>query len=249
MQLGSRSALSRHVIVGSTLVGQKYTVAGDLLPGWCCSSKSSKLEKTGLLNANDLDRLDIPGSIISRVASVSSTFTNDIADSVVTTQEWLSRVADAASEAFSLAGITIHHSLGTTLVAGQCLAGATMEIDDGALFEKFKQYLNSGEQLSSRSNNSAEQVSADVLGFEDGFHRTCLNRCFFTTSSGLIGIGPSKMQPSDNLVVLQGGRWPFVLRGVGNEYVMLGPSYVYGIIRGEAWKGNDSEDVQIVKIR
>jgi hypothetical protein len=69
---------------------------------------------------------------------------------------------------------------------------------------------------------------------------------FFITEAGRMGIGPTSMQPGDRVVVLKGGRVPFLLRPQGNRpgwtesrrvYSFLGPVYVDGCMDGEAVEG------------
>jgi hypothetical protein len=62
----------------------------------------------------------------------------------------------------------------------------------------------------------------------------CTGRVFFTTSRGLTGVGPRKIQPGDTVVVLFGARVPYVLRRKGNHYRLIGDCYVHGLVDGEA---------------
>jgi hypothetical protein len=66
----------------------------------------------------------------------------------------------------------------------------------------------------------------------------CTNRRFYFTRRGYLGLGPSVMQPGDQLCVLLGGRLPFVLRPTRTEkiYTFVGEAYVYNedILSGRA---------------
>ena len=62
----------------------------------------------------------------------------------------------------------------------------------------------------------------------------CLKRRFFVTAAGRMGLGPRCMQPEDIVVVLRGGKMPFVLRKKDDSYWLLGEAYVHGIMDGEA---------------
>ena len=53
-----------------------------------------------------------------------------------------------------------------------------------------------------------------------------LNRRAFLTRGGRIGIGPSVMQPGDEITVLLRGKVPFVLRPRENHHVFMGSCYV-----------------------
>lgn len=83
----------------------------------------------------------------------------------------------------------------------------------------------------------------DVLENYDGIFESlkehyCFRRKFFTTSTGGMGLGPRSMQIGD-LVILRGGSLPFILRKIDEDYQLIGPAYVNGIMDGEAvrdWK-------------
>ena len=71
----------------------------------------------------------------------------------------------------------------------------------------------------------------------------CLNRRFLITRNGRNGLGPSEMFRGDIVAVLYGGRWPFVLRPVGDEYYsMIGICYFEGIMFGEAVRETQAYD-------
>jgi hypothetical protein len=63
-------------------------------------------------------------------------------------------------------------------------------------------------------------------GFESLSIQYCYNRRVFRTRSGILGIGPKVMKPGDFVVVLFGGKLPFILRQQGNYWNFLGESYI-----------------------
>ena len=54
----------------------------------------------------------------------------------------------------------------------------------------------------------------------------CVNRRIYRTQSGIFGLGPRIMQPGDTVVVLFGGRYPFMLRRREQNWVLLGDTYL-----------------------
>jgi Heterokaryon incompatibility protein (HET) len=81
--------------------------------------------------------------------------------------------------------------------------------------------------------------SIDSGRFQEIFVRTCMDRRFFVTKGGYMGVGPETMKQGDIIAVLFGGRVPFVLRPVNGHYRFLGDGFVDGIMTGEAtrkWK-------------
>lgn len=61
------------------------------------------------------------------------------------------------------------------------------------------------------------------------------------TDGHYMGVFPGSTQDGDVVAVLLGSKLPYVLRPHGNEngneYILVGPAYVYGIMNGEVMKG------------
>jgi hypothetical protein len=76
--------------------------------------------------------------------------------------------------------------------------------------------------------------SPDSGRFHEAFVQTCMDRRFFVSRSGLMGIGPDTMKEGDLIVVLFGGKVPYVIRPVDGGYKFLGECYVPGLMDGEA---------------
>jgi SpoVK/Ycf46/Vps4 family AAA+-type ATPase len=58
-------------------------------------------------------------------------------------------------------------------------------------------------------------------------------RTFFVTRQGYMGVGPNCLGKGDIVCVFLGGKVPFVLHREHSEYLLLGESYVHGIMEGE----------------
>ncbi|KAI1868839.1 hypothetical protein JX265_006818 [Neoarthrinium moseri] len=69
-------------------------------------------------------------------------------------------------------------------------------------------------------------------------HSNLVGRCFFTTATGYVGVGPSEAQPGDVVCVLLGCYSPLLLRPCYDEsarkWKVVGPCYVQGLMAGEA---------------
>lgn len=70
--------------------------------------------------------------------------------------------------------------------------------------------------------------------YQASFEFMAWRRTFFTTRKGLIGLGPRSTQPGDKICIFSGGRVPFILRGRGTHYQLLGEAYVHGLMKGQA---------------
>ena len=59
------------------------------------------------------------------------------------------------------------------------------------------------------------------------------SRAFFTADSRYLGLGPTCTAAGDQVFLLIGSDLPFILRPVSNEFELVGPCYVHGIMYGE----------------
>ncbi|OCT49395.1 hypothetical protein CLCR_04567 [Cladophialophora carrionii] len=63
---------------------------------------------------------------------------------------------------------------------------------------------------------------------------------FFLSDDGSMGVGPSLSQVGDRIAVFNGTPMPAVLRsadqGTGEQYQLVGPAYVHGLMDGEAYQ-------------
>lgn len=60
------------------------------------------------------------------------------------------------------------------------------------------------------------------------------NRRFARTCKGYYILGPAVMEQGDIICVLLGGKQPFCLRPIGDQYQLLGECYAHGLMGGEA---------------
>ncbi|KAM3424451.1 hypothetical protein BST61_g6455 [Cercospora zeina] len=84
-----------------------------------------------------------------------------------------------------------------------------------------------------------------------------LDRRLARTESGKLCLAPAETKVGDCVGLLQGGRTPFVLRLVAgcsggdededeDEHVLVGETYVYGMMNGEAWEPGRCREVCLV---
>lgn len=67
-------------------------------------------------------------------------------------------------------------------------------------------------------------------------------RLLFATSIHKIGVGPLPTKVDDEVWILSGARFPFILRPLENgRHELVGEAYVHGIMYGEAlWFGDQA---------
>jgi hypothetical protein len=74
------------------------------------------------------------------------------------------------------------------------------------------------------------------------FGEMLLGRRFFITKQGYFGLGPGTITTGDKVCILFGGATPHILRDLGYHHMLVGWSYVHGLMNGEAiQKMNDGE--------
>jgi hypothetical protein len=72
-----------------------------------------------------------------------------------------------------------------------------------------------------------------------------ITRRLFSTSSGFIGNGPEVLQVGDRVCILFGGDVPYILRPERDHFLLVGESYVSGIMGGEfitKWENGEFSD-------
>lgn len=70
-------------------------------------------------------------------------------------------------------------------------------------------------------------------------------RRFAMTSRGYYGLVPAKATPGDQIAILKGANYPFVLRAQGQSWKLVGECYVHGVMNGEAFDATACEEVLI----
>jgi hypothetical protein len=78
-----------------------------------------------------------------------------------------------------------------------------------------------------------------------------LGRRFFVSEEGKFGLAPPNARKGDHITVFHGAETPFILRKSGSTFQIVGESYVYGLMNGEAidsWQLGTKEVRNIVLI-
>jgi hypothetical protein len=87
------------------------------------------------------------------------------------------------------------------------------------------------------------RLRPDAGRFHEAFAHACVDRRFFVTKTGYMGIGPDAMHEGDMIAILFGGKVPYLVRAVNSGYRFVGECYVPGLMDGEAvqaWKDEGS---------
>ena len=144
------------------------------------------------------------------------------------------------------------NSVGSALVGGTNAQFELVGEDDLRDLLELREYLRSQGKVPPEVNLPQEQESLYFKSERNAarayiaLRKHSTNRRFFTASSGYIGTGPQIMQPGDIICDLVGGLTPFVMRTCDkDEWILVGPCYVHGIMEGEALWKHDEEGTEI----
>ena len=98
------------------------------------------------------------------------------------------------------------------------------------------------ERITSSMKSTAEfQVYPGMIeSFLDEI-RYLYGRKFCITKENRLALVPERTQPQDIVAILLGANRPYVLRPVGDKYILIGDTYIYGLMNGEAFHGPSSK--------
>ncbi|KAI1062822.1 hypothetical protein LB507_005731 [Fusarium sp. FIESC RH6] len=98
-------------------------------------------------------------------------------------------------------------------------------------------------------------AKAEVNYYETNKLPTCIEPCFFVTTSGLFGLCPWMSKEGDIIVLLDGGNVPYLLRPADKKdgelrYELVGECFVSGIMHGEVLDalGQNADHKQIFSL-
>jgi hypothetical protein len=76
------------------------------------------------------------------------------------------------------------------------------------------------------------------------------HRTMFLTEKGSLGFGPTDLAVGDEVWILRGGNVPFIVRagssGPEGFHTFVGPSYLDGMMAGEALDGREFTEIRLV---
>jgi Heterokaryon incompatibility protein (HET) len=99
------------------------------------------------------------------------------------------------------------------------------------------------------AGKSLEDTVKEVWALPNAFWRVVNTPSpLCTTTNGYLASAPYTTKSGDCIAVLTGGRAPFILRPVDSFYQLVGPCYIHGIMKGEAFP-IDQGELEWISIR
>jgi hypothetical protein len=148
---------------------------------------------------------------------------------------WEEACLALSKSVFGETGVGVPDAHWTTIISGICDDHLTPSQGDYDLLKRFLKVNSLGQplppELEARNQDLAVQVrrlsQASRLGK------------FFCTQNGRIGLGPGSTQPRDQICIFYNGFTPFIVRQrpeLGSKYQLVGDSYTYSLMNGEAFQ-------------
>ncbi|XEV07127.1 hypothetical protein FSHL1_012414 [Fusarium sambucinum] len=196
--------------------------SGDLKPGWVFNASGNVF---------------IRGLQIGRVKAIApgypSSSTNSTLGGKETIDSWR-RLAGLSETLPSGEGIQVSQEI----TFQNALSGGFTWVNDSVGYpEAYKSWL---EWFTSTEPGSLPIACKEITQeFDDLMHQTSMHRSFILTDNGELGFGPETTEEGDAIVILPGGKVPYVLRQVEVAchgtitYRLLGDAYINGAMAGE----------------
>lgn len=129
----------------------------------------------------------------------------------------------------------------------QTLTNACINFDRSRPYDSIStmEWLASGAAYLVRAEGGSDLISPEIQELAQGgdafkwSHEATLvtrYRKFAVTGKGYYVVGPDAMQQGDQIVVLFGGKTPYVVRREKGQWLLLGECYVHGLMNGETLK-------------
>ena len=64
--------------------------------------------------------------------------------------------------------------------------------------------------------------------------------------AGYIGLAPGRTEVGDVIGVFEGGKAPLVMRPHGQQWELIGDSYIHGVMHGEAFKPSKCQAMSFI---
>lgn len=175
--------------------------------------------------------IEVEGIFVDKIALLSGAIISTAQGSIQMLRQWRDIAGQHLISQNNFGEVT-PPEFWETIVAGKSYLAAW---DTGKLSQKQSQALKNGAKSFVEGDVSQEAWVTNY--FADAVTRAVMGRRFFITTRKRMGLGVPGIQPKDMVVVLKGCSVPLILRAVGDHMVVVGESYVSGIMNGEVIEG------------
>ncbi len=223
------------------------------------TSQKIARKEIGSSSGADADVLSVQGLVVDSLDAIGSVFHPEYFDGVEGIGAMVHKVlvcrslqGDHANKALARLSLP---DLGLVIVGGSCFdpqpTQAHMSQSDN-----FPQFIQAISQIAGEFQDFKDFDFARLKAILENptfsscvwaIKYACLNRRLFTTANGYVGLGPQAVREGDFLCILSDSRLPMMLRQCGTEWMVLGPCFAHGVMRGEIVKERfESGDAPII---
>ncbi|KAK7697571.1 hypothetical protein SLS64_013390 [Diaporthe eres] len=219
------------------------------LPDWHASQDLRLLDSEGLdkasfcasRGANAVVRMDafpialeVEGVLVDKISFFGEAITSPAQESLPTLRRWqyIAGLQGLHLISGSRFGVVTPPDFWTTIVAGKNYMSLWVKHRHVTEEPEALQYAT---QSFVAGNLSPETRESQYLAY--AVTRAVMGRRFFTTTKKRMGLGVPEIQLDDRVVVIKGCSVPLILRDMGEHMVIVGKTYVSGIMDGEVIKG------------
>lgn len=102
-------------------------------------------------------------------------------------------------------------------------------------------------EICSGKRSGRKTLAKRVRRFQEDIY-VAVNYALFFLDNGYVGLAYHTCQKGDQLYLLAGSDWPFILRQDGDAFWLVAPAYVHGVMEGQLWPDDESELEQIMLV-
>jgi hypothetical protein len=194
---------------------------------------------------HDSRAISVEGFIVAQITNVGNVISKHQLDSPEAIAELLYTTVMDQQLVGHTGSITALSSLRPEEVGLVLLAGTHFDPEPSHTvqqsFGTFADFINTFYVAAAQSRDKVVALLEDRASarYIRGLRWAAMHRRLFSTGDGHFGLGPRAAREGDRLIILSASRMPMIMRKLRSEWRVVGPCYVYGIMRGEAvttWK-------------
>ena len=198
------------------------------------ADKGRKHQRTKIKFTNQ-DIISARGICLGGITDVTTCFTNVLAVDDVMLRTWTNELVAKIRREITNKAVT-YDEIAETLLGGEGLEGDRATWQDCRDFLSFLSVMDDQHAPIPALRHCTPATPSHIRSaakFKTRMIFSCVNRRMLMTDTSHIGIGPKLTRAGDVVVILYGGKFPVVLRPVGEAYRLVGECYVAGAMEGE----------------
>jgi hypothetical protein len=189
---------------------------------------------------SQVDKVIAPGWIKFHVNNVGLT------ENSLKSMEWDDKCFQITQQVFKDDALEVHARIlvGNSVNKERCMVD---QRDSYQLMRRLMAVLSGNEPLEYLQEISTPERWATLPTYMNHVSAACVNRSFFTTLDGRVGLGPSNLETGDTVCIFCNTFTPFIIRSRDSGHSeLIGEAYVHGLMYGEIWDEKDEENLETI---